>query len=100
MKQTNQDTNGTSFHSTIINATVNQLSEICGEPETGQFEDKVTHEWVLETDEGEVFTIYDWKEYRQIEDDENIEWHIGGKSAAITERAKQELLNVLHPLPF
>ena len=100
MKQTNQNADGTSFHRTTINATVNQLSEICGEPEMGGIEDKVTHNWTMETDEGEVFTIYDWKEYRDFDNDENIEWHIGGKSAAITERAKQELLNVLHPLPF
>jgi len=100
MKQTFKNPTGTSFHKTTILATVNQLSKIFGVPTMGGIEDKVTHEWEMETDEGDVFTVYDWKEYREFGDDEQIEWHIGGKSVAITERAKQEILNVLHPLPF
>jgi len=103
MKQTNKSANGTSFHDTTIKASVNQLIKVLGEPCLAYFnnhEDKVSHEWEMETEDGDVFTIYDWKEYRVFDYDEQIEWHIGGKSKGITEKAKQEILNELHPLPF
>lgn len=97
MKQTRQSSVGTSFHDTVIVTTVNKLKLHLGEPEmeenTG--EDKVNYEWVLETRSGDVFTIYDWKEYRPLLDDEDIEWHIGGKNRAVTELALLELQQVL-----
>jgi hypothetical protein len=62
-----------------VKATVNQLISAFGEPsdDSNTGEDKVNFEWDMETEEGEVFTIYDWKEYRMIDVDEKIEWHIG-----------------------
>ena len=79
---------GTSFHGGIIEATPNQIIKKYGEPMWGQNtgNDKVNMEWVLETTEypnhwnvpkGTIFTIYDWKHYRPLGIDENIEWHIG-----------------------
>jgi hypothetical protein len=41
-----------------------------------------------------VFTLYDWKEYRSIGLDKQIEWHIGGMSGADTEKAKREINNI------
>lgn len=97
MKQTKQSASGTSFHDTVIVTTVNKLKLHLGEPEieenTG--EDKVNYQWTLETRSGDVFTIYDWKEYRPLLDDEDIEWHIGGKNRAVTELALLELQQVL-----
>jgi hypothetical protein len=65
MKITNSSTNGTSFYDVTIKASVNQLINAFGEPDydgnTG--EDKVNFEWEMETEDGEVFTIYDWKTY-------------------------------------
>jgi len=96
-KQTNQSANGTSFHSATINASVNQLINTFGEPtwqhNTG--EDKVNFEWVLETDEGDVFTLYDWKEGRPLSSDETIEWHIGSHSREISGEAQYEVAKEL-----
>ena len=98
-KSTNQDTSGTSFHMTTIIASVNELISALGEPQyQGNYgNDKVNFEWNCETDEGDVFTIYDWKEYRSISKDEQIKWHIGGDNVSITSTAAVEigfLLNV------
>jgi len=93
MKQTQKDPTGTSFHDCTITATVNELKTILGTPEfsDNDGEDKVNFEWNMETDNGDIFTVYDWKEYRTIETDEEIEWHIGGCSSAITFEAAREV---------
>jgi len=93
MKKTEKSANGTSFHDVKITTSINDLTRLLGEPTyVGDFsEDKVTVEWVCETEEGEVVTIYDWKEYRWIDKDEKIEFHIGGRSKFITLDAKDEL---------
>jgi hypothetical protein len=49
----------------------------------------------METDEGEVFTIYDWKEYRPLQRDEYVTWHIGAKSKSVSNDAERELLKAL-----
>jgi len=79
MKKTTKSTNGTSFHGETISASVNDLIRILGEPTNEQNDgsDKVNFEWEMELDNGEVFTVYDWKEYRRISKTEIIEWHIG-----------------------
>ena len=95
MKPTKKSISGTSFHDTTIVASVKQIIEMCGEPsdESNTGEDKVNYEWIMETEDGNVFTIYDWKEYRRITLNERITWHIGGNSRQITEQAKSELIN-------
>lgn len=102
MKPTRQSISGTSFHGTTINLTVNQLISICGEPcyisNTG--ENKVNFEWQMELDNGDVFTIYDWKEYRVIGLDEVINWHIGGHNETTTTQACYELENILIAIGF
>jgi hypothetical protein len=100
MKNTNQSTNGTSFHGSTFTATVQDLRKILGEPdsETNDGDDKVNFEWEMETDDGEVFTVYDWKEYRRLEEDELIEWHIGGHSPSATAQAENEIAERLNSL--
>jgi len=96
MKNTTQSLNGTSFHGTVIEATVEELKQILGEPEydSNDGQDKVNFEWVMETDSGDVFTVYDYKEYRRIREYEVIEWHIGGRNKDVTEKAKREIESV------
>ena len=53
--------------------------------------DKTNFDWEMETNNGDVFTVYDWKEYRILKEDEIIQWHIGGMSKQITEQAKHEI---------
>jgi hypothetical protein len=69
---------GTSFHGQTVYATVNQLIKILGEPDfTGDTSDKSQYDWIMQTNDGTVFTVYDWKEYRKYSKDKEIEWHIG-----------------------
>ena len=97
MKKTNQSANGTSFHDVTITTTINALVELLGEPTyTGDWsEDKVTVEWVCETERGNVVTIYDWKEYRRLGEDDIVQFHIGGHSEEDTLKVKSELIKLL-----
>ena len=101
LKPTSKETNGTSFHYSTVRASVNELIKIIGEPtyEDNTGKDKVNIEWVLEDDNGNVVTIYDWKQYRKIGYDEKINWHIGGMEKDITDNAKEEIEYVLRFLP-
>ena len=98
MKKTEKSANGTSFHDVTITTSINELTRVLGEPSyTGDpIEDKVTVEWVCETEEGEVVTIYDWKEYRSIGKDEKIEFHLGGQRKIHTLNGKEELVTLLN----
>jgi hypothetical protein len=88
---------GTSFHDTVITCTYNQLVLAIGVPQSSDNtgEDKVNFDWTCELEDGRVFTIYDWKEYRPIAKDEVIEWHIGGESGIVTRQALIELTALL-----
>jgi hypothetical protein len=70
---------GTSWHGAVVKASVNELTGILGDPScvSNDGADKTNFEWWMEATNGDVFTIYDWKEYRKLTDDEPIEWHIG-----------------------
>lgn len=95
-KKSFKTANGTSFHDTTINTTVRKLTEVLGKAQyidnTGR--DKVNFDWNCETEDGEIFTIYDWKEYRKLNKDEVIEFHIGGHSRTVTEKALRELISL------
>jgi hypothetical protein len=96
MKATLQNTSGTSFHNSTITASLTQLKTICGEPSFyGDPGDKVQYNWCMETADGTLFTIYDWKEYRGFGANEMIEWHIGGFNRTDTNKAQDELQEVL-----
>ena len=93
----------TSFYRDTFTATPARLKEMFGEPtfDWNDGEDKTNMEWVLETTEkhndwdvpvGSVFTVYDWKEYKVLDDHDMIEWHIGGHSKKISHQAKEELM--------
>lgn len=100
MKPTNKSTGGTSFHNDVLRATVDELIQVLGEPvyAANDGDDKVNFEWEGETDGGAVFTVYDWKEYRRIGMDEEIEWHIGGHRKLDTLTALGEIRNALNKL--
>ena len=97
MKQTDKSADGTSFHNHTFTATVDDLRNVLGEPycEQNDGEDKVNFDWIMETEDGEVFTVYDWKEYRQLDENEDIEWHIGGRSGLTTGKALSEITKAL-----
>ena len=71
-----------------------------GEPnfECNDGSDKTNFEWVMETESGEVFTVYDWKEYKKLKENEIIEWHVGGHSESVTSQAVNEIADALNEL--
>ena len=89
--------NGTSFHGVVINTSIRKLKSVLGEPtiEDNTGEDKVNIEWGVITKEGIVGTIYDWKEYRRLGEDDIVQFHIGGHSEEDTLKVKSELIKLL-----
>lgn len=97
MKKTEKSINGTSFHNVVINSSINELTQLLGEPSyyDNSGDDKVNVEWECELEDGRVVSLYDWKEYRPVGKDEVIEFHIGGFSKLDTIDARLELLKAL-----
>lgn len=93
MKKSFKSPVGTSFHDSVINTTVNKLIKVLGKPVFGDNSgtDKINFEWVMELNSGDVFTVYDYKEYRVLDPNEIIEWHIGGMDKNVTDAALVEI---------
>lgn len=89
MKYTEQNASGTYFV-TIFKTTFAKLVEKIGKP-SFYYGDKTFYEWCLETEEGDVFTIYDWKKSFAPCDNEMYDWHIGAKSEEVGKKAVAEL---------
>jgi hypothetical protein len=96
-KKTSKDAVGTSFYNVTVSATINQLTEILGAPtyDTPSGDNKVQKEWVCETEDCKIFTIYDWKHYRTLSPDEVIEWHIGAKDFYTSATGADEISEML-----
>ena len=96
IKKTNKSLDGTSFHGATFSATLADLQVILGAPNGGgDHHDKVQNEWEMELEDGTVFSLYDWKEYRRYTDKETIEWHIGGMNLKDTFVAQDTLVEAL-----
>ena len=93
MKRTKKLLSGTSFHGSTVLASRNELISILSWPHHMDPDpnEKVQYEWFLETSDGDVFTIYDWKEYRDVDEDDLIKWHIGGFDGNATEQGRHEV---------
>ena len=93
-KLSRHSAHGTSFYNTTITTSVNELIRVLGQPqfEDNTGEDKVNVEWGVITKQGIVGTIYDWKEYRRLGEDDIVQFHIGGNSEEDTLKVKSELM--------
>jgi hypothetical protein len=91
-------TAGSSFWGSTVRTTLSKLIQACGNPSYKSGDTKVQYVWTLENDEGIVFSIYDWREYQKITEDESIEWHIGGFNTADTNKVKLQLEQALKVL--
>ena len=89
--------NRTSFHDVTIKTSINQLTKVLGEPsiQDNTGEDKVNVEWHVITEDGVVGTIYDWKEYRRLDRDDLVKFHIGGFNKSDTLIIKNKLKQLL-----
>lgn len=96
-KLSNKSACGTSFQSHVITATPNQLIEALGEPQFGcnDGRDKCNFDWVCETQDGKVFTVYDWKEYKPLNMDSYYSFHIGANTIAVSKQALTEIQSAL-----
>lgn len=83
-------TNGTSFHGVTITSTVNLLTKALWEPDGGD-QYKSYYDWSGQLDDGTAFTIYDWKEYREVGEDDIVQFHIGGFSKEDCYKALREI---------
>ena len=82
--------NGTSIQG-YFNTTYDNLVKLLGAPNKGSADGKTTAEWVLESEDGVIATIYDWKTGSTPKED--YRWHIGGKSTKALELV-QEVLSI------
>ena len=75
-------TSGTSYQGSVMTS-LTSLKNILGAPSVtyADIDSKTRNEYLIEFDDGLVATIYDYKEYRAYDDDEIIEFHIGGFNA-------------------
>jgi len=92
------ETNGTSFFSDEVIATVDQLTKILGpaDYDSNDGEDKTNFEWEMKTPDGIVFTLYDWKEYRSLHRDEDVSWHIGARSREDSSKVWSAIVKALN----
>lgn len=90
-------TAGTSFFDSTVTASLSDLIAKLGLPDysDNSGKNKYNFEWVMETEKGDVFTIYNWKEYRPIEEDELITWHVGAYNREISDAAADEINDML-----
>ncbi len=86
------DTVGTSLQG-YVTSTLAELTVAFGEPEFYGEGDKVTVEWTIMFDNGDVASIYDWKRYDlgTPEPTEVYEYHVGGNSPAAVALVKTAL---------
>jgi hypothetical protein len=101
MKKTSKSSVLTSWHGGKVLASVAALRRVLGEPvyEQNDGEDKVNFEWEMETEQGELFTVYDWKEYRPLREDEPIWWHVGSHQPYTSAKAVEEIEAALETAP-
>ena len=92
MKPTNKLESGTSFFGDTIITTLSNLKLMLGEPHyTGDTQSKVQNEWLMETNDGEVFTVYDWK---------LVKGRLSGKSIADKLKINESLLGIFEDTLF
>ncbi len=95
MKQTTKSPSGTLFMSVTVFASRNELAAVCGTPQYFFGNSKVRHCWDMETEDGDVFTIYDWKQPHNIDSDEPITWSIGSLNYLAADTARSEINQAL-----
>lgn len=90
-----------SFHGDRFTTTVVRLKQICDSwEESNGCGDKVNYDFSFTTPDGRDFWVYDWKEYRAIEDNEVIDFHIGADSPSHSREALRYLRELMKGLDY
>jgi len=97
-KHTNQSSSGTSFYGVVFSTTPQKLIDLFPNSFYSQNDgsDKTNFDFTLETESGDVFTIYDWKYYRALSMNDFIEWNIGGFNEQTCLQGKEEVVELLN----
>jgi hypothetical protein len=97
-KFTEKSSSCTSFFGVTFQATPQQLIDLFPNSYYCQNDgiDKTNFDFTLETENGDVFTIYDWKYYMPLAMNSMIEWHIGGFNQQSCVQGKKEVLELLN----
>lgn len=98
MKQTTKSTSGVHFLDVTVFASREELITICGKPLSNSGDGKCRYHWNMETEDGEVFTIYDWKDTVIRDLDEPIKWNIGSFNYLTADNAQFEINEALKQL--
>ena len=90
----------TSYHNVQIRTTINKLKALADKIGAEYFEpdhinEKSQFDFEFETESGVFFTVYDWKEYRELNHNEVLSFHIGSENEIGSIEAKQELTKAL-----
>lgn len=90
MKPSTKSASGTSFYGDTITTTFLQIKKAFPDAidDGGDSGGKCYHGFTFEMDNGEVVTLYDWKE-GLMSDDKVIDWHIGAHSKEASSKAKK-----------
>lgn len=93
MKKTFKEISTSCFSGITVLTTYEEIVRQIGEPQhIGSGDNKVQYKWDCETEDGTLFTIYDWKEYEHdVKDAGNIWWHIGAVPGNFTKKVYNEL---------
>ena len=90
---------GISYYDDNVIATRGEIEDLLGDPSyySDDLDSKVQHEWevtFIKDDRKVFFTLYDWKEHRYMDFDEEIEWHIGcrGKAEGLLAKEYMEMM--------
>ena len=93
-RATTQNAGGTSYHGHKIITTLRKLREAIGHADTWGWDEKTQYHWTLETEEGEVFTIYDYR-WPKIHLDREVHWHVGARNAIVAAKGQREIEDLL-----
>ena len=93
--------NGTSFHNHDFLAAIEDIEKVCGKVmyTDSDIEEETQNEWEMQSEDGTPFTIYDWKEYREYNKQEKINWHIGAENRFGSKKGYDELKRAFHLHP-
>lgn len=86
------DPSGTSFHGVTITSTPKKVESVMGSSVYSC--NKTNFNWYGMTNDGQIFTVYDWK-MGEVSKNQTVEFHIGGFSKESEEKAKEELIALL-----
>lgn len=85
-----------SFHGDTITTTASKLIKTCYDYEDQNGSgDKVNFDFEFKLPNGDSFYVYDWKEYRAINEDEYIDFHIGANSKSDSTQALEYIYELI-----